>query len=341
MEHLPKVSYIVPVYKTEAYLPQCVESLRRQTCPDIELILVDDGSPDGCPALCDAYAAQDERIRVVHKKNGGLVSAWMAGVAISSGQYLAFVDSDDWVDDEMTEAMLAHAGGAKKEIICCGYLLEKEKSVAKGDHSLAPGIYEKEQLEGDIRQRILGNSPRLIIMSRCMKLFSRQLIVDNLSFCDPTIVMGEDVNITLSALLDCERLVILEAARYYHYRLLAASMAHRYDPKLYDNICRLRDKLRQVFAAKGIANGEEQAEKEFLLLFLLVMRNELRGNGREGIRVLQGLLKEEVMRRLVRETPLTVRDKADACLYLGMRHPNKLLLWCLQKLLKAYDLRGC
>ena len=87
------ISVIVPVYKVEKYLRRCLDSLAAQTLDDIEIIIVDDGSPDGCPAICDEYAAKDARMKVVHKENGGLVSAWMAGVSMSTGDYLCFVST--------------------------------------------------------------------------------------------------------------------------------------------------------------------------------------------------------------------------------------------------------
>ena len=89
---MPKVSIVVPVYKVEKYLVRCVCSLQNQTLRDIEIILVDDGSPDSCPEMCDALAAQDSRIRVIHKKNGGLSSARNAGLKVASGKYVGFVD---------------------------------------------------------------------------------------------------------------------------------------------------------------------------------------------------------------------------------------------------------
>ena len=94
----PLVSIIVPVYKTEAYLDQCVQSIFGQTYEKIEVILVDDGSPDRCPALCDEYARRDCRVKVVHKCNEGAAFARKAGIMASSGQYLLMVDSDDWLD---------------------------------------------------------------------------------------------------------------------------------------------------------------------------------------------------------------------------------------------------
>lgn len=92
------ISVIVPVYKVEPYLDKCVQSIVDQTFQNLEIILVDDGSPDNCPAMCDAWAAKDDRIKVIHKENGGLSDARNAGLAVATGDYIAFVDSDDWID---------------------------------------------------------------------------------------------------------------------------------------------------------------------------------------------------------------------------------------------------
>ena len=105
----PGISVIVPVYKAEAFLDQCVQSILGQTERDFELLLVDDGSPDGSPAMCDAYAAQDLRVRVIHKPNGGVSSARNAGLDAAAGDYIVFIDSDDYVDGDYLEALLRAA----------------------------------------------------------------------------------------------------------------------------------------------------------------------------------------------------------------------------------------
>lgn len=115
---MPKVSVIVPVYNAEKYLQECVDSILRQTLADLELILVDDGSTDSSPALCDRYAEQDARVKVIHKPNGRAASARNAGIRAASGDYVAFVDSDDWVSPEMYEKCWAPARMRRCAIMC-------------------------------------------------------------------------------------------------------------------------------------------------------------------------------------------------------------------------------
>ena len=120
------VSIIVPVYKVESYLHRCVDSILAQTFSDFELILVDDGSPDSCGAICDEYARQDSRIHVIHQENGGLSAARNAGIdwafANSDSQWLTFVDSDDWIHPQMLEAMWNAAQKDGTPVVVCGYL---------------------------------------------------------------------------------------------------------------------------------------------------------------------------------------------------------------------------
>ena len=123
---MPKISIIVPVYKVEAYLRRCVDSVLAQTFQDFELILVDDGSPDSCGAICDDYAAKDGRVHVIHQKNGGLSAARNAGIdwtfASSDSQWLTFIDSDDWVHPSYLETLLQAAQETGVELSICGFV---------------------------------------------------------------------------------------------------------------------------------------------------------------------------------------------------------------------------
>lgn len=116
-----KVSVIVPIYKVEPYLDCCVQSIVDQTYENLEIILVDDGSPDNCPAMCDDWAAKDSRIRVIHKENGGFSSARNAGLDAATGDYIQFVDSDDWILPDMTAALVSCAVKENADVVRCGY----------------------------------------------------------------------------------------------------------------------------------------------------------------------------------------------------------------------------
>ncbi|MDO4304704.1 MAG: glycosyltransferase family 2 protein [Bacillota bacterium] len=235
-----KVSLIVPVYNTEAYLKRCVASLREQSYENLEIILVDDGSTDNSGKLCDEYERQDARIKVIHKKNGGLISAWKAGVEGSTGEYLCFVDSDDWVDTAMVSEMAKQLSGSDREIISSDYVIEWENGNKQYVwQELPAGVYEGAELKRVV-PRLLGQEKRYVCISRCMKLISRSLIENNCKYSDPAIRMGEDTTIMLPSLIDCKRLVIMDHKAYYHYFYVNESMVHKYDRNLFKNIELLR-----------------------------------------------------------------------------------------------------
>ena len=121
MNSQPKISVIVPVYKVENFLDRCVESIVGQTYENLEIILVDDGSPDNCPALCDAAAAKDARIRVIHQKNGGLSAARNAGLDAARGAWIGFVDSDDYIAPEMYEVLYQAVQSTGADLALCDY----------------------------------------------------------------------------------------------------------------------------------------------------------------------------------------------------------------------------
>ena len=124
----PLISVIVPVYKVEPYLDQCVNSIVNQTYTNLEIILVDDGSPDNCPQMCDDWAKKDSRIKVIHKENGGLSDARNAGLAIASGEYIGFVDSDDWISEDMYHLLYDNMLDNDSDISACGVEMFYENS---------------------------------------------------------------------------------------------------------------------------------------------------------------------------------------------------------------------
>lgn len=141
MKKEPLISVIVPIYKVERYLAKCVRSILNQTYRNLEVILVDDGSPDGCGAICDQFAQEDSRVRVIHKENGGLSDARNAGIDIATGDYFSFIDSDDWLDGNAYEAMLAVAEKYNAKLVCAGRY-DEDETTGQSQVGLCP---EKEE----------------------------------------------------------------------------------------------------------------------------------------------------------------------------------------------------
>lgn len=334
------ISVIVPVYNTKEYLPRCMDSLLCQEYEEKEILLVDDGSTDGSGELCDEYERQHSYVRALHKENGGLMSAWMAGVAESLGEYLCFVDSDDWVETDMLKQMSELLTGTGKEIVVCNHSIDRDNGEKILQiNGLAPGVYERDALEKDVFYKLLGNEVRKVCFSRCMKLISRELIVENLKFCDQRIRMGEDLNIMLPAILDAQKLVIMKDSYFYHHYYNQSSMVHKYDAGLYENIRHLKGIMYQIIAEKYKGSGQadeirKRADMEYIFLLLLAVKNEARGNQKGYRHNIKTLCEEE--RELIKDTPVKVETKANWLLYLTLKHPNVFSLTLLRMAMLIY-----
>lgn len=338
------VSVVIPVYNVEEYLDECMKSILEQTYTLLDIILVDDGSKDKSAQMCDAYAERDSRIQVLHKENGGLISAWTAGVNIAKGNYLVFVDSDDWIEPNMIEELVKYSDGSSKEIICSNYIIEKiEKQKAiKVKQSMLPGVYGRKEIEELLFPYLLGEEVRRIHASRCMKLISKELIVENIQYTNQQVSMGEDLSIMLPAILDADRIVILEEGYFYHYRFVDASMAHKYNALLHEKVTLLVNSLHQVIEKKITSPTDKQMffnglQKEYIYLLFFVIKNELRGPGKGLLLRIRSILQEAKEQFELEGVVLEVSCMANKLLYAIWKKPNKIRVTMVRTVIQIFD----
>lgn len=220
------ISIIVPIYNVIPYLPQCLESLVRQTFSDIEIILVDDGSTDGSAEICNRYARQDSRITVIHKENGGLVSARKTGLKAANGEYIAYVDGDDWIELNMYERMYARITEWNADVVMCGRYEDTGSVSRKVFHGIPEGRYDKRALLKDVYPRMIVNDAFFewgIFPGVWDKLFRRERLERFQMAVDERIMMGEDAACTYPCLLNAESVYVMQEC-LYHYRQRASSM---------------------------------------------------------------------------------------------------------------------
>ena len=211
------ISVIVPVYKVEKYLPQCVDSILAQTYRNLEIILVDDGSPDGCAAICDEYAKKDNRVRVIHQKNAGVSAARNAGLDCAQGEYIGFVDSDDFIAPEMFEALLSLIKKYHVSISMCQY--RHVRGVTQGKDALSfkndstDGVWPvKEALHVVLTQ----NNYAGFLWN---KLYHRSLFNGKEPVrLDPAILITEDMLAVVQCMLNCGE-VAYTTQPYYGARI--------------------------------------------------------------------------------------------------------------------------
>lgn len=214
------LSIIVPVYKVEKYLSKCVDSILAQTYTDFELILVDDGSPDCCPDICDAYAKNDSRVRVIHQKNAGTQSAVIAGVEASRGEYIGFADSDDWLEPEMYEVLMGLMQEYRLDCAFCNFreISEQTGKSFAADFGIAEGLYDEHNIR-DFYAHLLPTLTDLkyVKLVRWNKVFCRDKISRYILEADKTIVHGEDKVVIFPAMAECERVYYTDKI-LYNYR---------------------------------------------------------------------------------------------------------------------------
>lgn len=253
---MPRLSVIVPVYNTEKYLRECIDSILAQTFPDFELILVDDGSPDGSGAICDEYAGKDPRIHVIHQENGGVTNARKAGMRIAKGDWISFVDSDDWLDTTMYEVMLKKAENCAAQMVICDAVLEFPDKIEAAGNLAPEGFYDKTAMEKKIYPTMLMNFDQRrpgVAGWLCNKIFAKPLLERFFWSVDDSIVFSEDALCSYAAVLECEGIYICRST-LYHYRQHPDSVMHQYNgTKRYQNLLRAYKAHQEVLAIHGSA----------------------------------------------------------------------------------------
>lgn len=232
------ISIIVPVYKTEKYLDRCIESIINQTYINLEIILVDDGSPDNCPSMCDGWVEKDSRIKVIHKENGGVSSARNAGLDIAKGDYVGFVDSDDYIQADMYKTLYDEALKNNCDIVVCSYQINDEDIGNDGFSKIRQLDAMKLITTGDYKYGVLWN-----------KLYKRSVIKD---IKMPSLVCCEDLVFNYYVFKNAENISETEL-KLYHYEQNESSVTnHTFAKGAFD----------ALKAKKIMLENEEETELE-------------------------------------------------------------------------------
>lgn len=247
MPDTPKISFIVPVYNVKTYLKACVDSLLRQSCPDFELLLIDDGSTDGSGVLCDALAAGDARVHCTHMANGGVSAARNEGINSAKGEWLCFVDADDWVSEDYA-SLVAQYGALEMDILLFSYtpVFDGRPPKAHPLPDAAPrplGRKELTEVQRGILNRYYKGAVDCLayhVTGPCAKAYRRVTVLAGALSFPRGIISGEDSYFNFCFLDNAARGLLVPAVVYY-YRQNRASVTKRYQPGLWES-------YRQVIA---------------------------------------------------------------------------------------------
>lgn len=238
MQHGPLVSVIVPIYKVEKFLRQCVDSISNQTYRKLEIILVDDGSPDNCGAICDEYAAGDERIRVIHRKNGGLSAARNTGLDAAKGEYFFFVDADDWISENTIQKMLDTYEETNADLVICNIKPFYEAEYAgpkKQDSPLKSEVLDQEKLI----ERLMQNAAWYYCVA-WNKLYRRTML-EKIRF--PVDYIHEDEAVAHRVFEKCQTVAVIADPLYYYRQTNGGIMASGTSVKSTDALSAIADRL--------------------------------------------------------------------------------------------------
>lgn len=238
----PLISVIVPIYNVEKYLARCVDSIVNQTYKNLEIILVDDGSPDRCPQMCDDYAEKDSRIKVVHKKNGGLSDARNAGMAVATGKYISFIDSDDYVSDDFFECLLDVMNKENSDIAECSVVkFYEDNRFDEFSDDLSVKTYDTQ----DAMSALIAENP--FHQHVWNKLYKTELVKDI-----PYAVgkLNEDEFWTYQVFGRANKVSKLNKTMYYYFQRNSSIMGVGYN-------------IRRLDALEGKANRQKYIENNF------------------------------------------------------------------------------
>lgn len=252
------LSVIVPVYNIEKYVEKCIQSIISQTYRDLEIILVDDGSTDSSGGICDAYARIDSRIVVIHKENGGLVSARKAGLRVAKGEYITYVDGDDWIDDSAYENMCGKIKSEEVDMVFYGHFENTGNVQKEVHHNVEFGVYDNDRLKTEIYPRMIAGDSFFewqVFPAVWDMIVKKELLEKSQYEVDDDIAMGEDAACVYPCLLTANK-VCFEKKAFYHYRQTSDSMIkqkqdveieRRKFATLYKSVDRRLEKLTGIY----------------------------------------------------------------------------------------------
>ena len=333
------VTVVVPVYKTERYLDQCIESIVGQTYADLEILLIDDGSPDNCPAICDQWAARDSRIRVIHKTNAGLGMARNTGIENASGEYICFFDSDDYVDPKTIELAYESCKKERADIAVFGFANVDSQGVQTKKSVLRPPkkVYSGQEVQQSFLPDLIGTDPKTgnatnLCMSACMMLCSTELIrKSGWAFSSERDIISEDVYSLIGLYQYVQRVVILEDVLYF-YRENPKSLTHTYREDRFEKVKYFYQECVKLCRHCGYGpEAQRRCAEPFVsfVIALLKQEAEYHSSRKEALARIRQIISDELLQEVLRQKKKEKTGFSRKILYWTIRNRQYMLCYCL------------
>ena len=340
------VSVIVPMYKVENYIKRCLDSLIKQTFQDIEIICVDDGSPDKSGEIAEYYAVQDQRVKVIHKKNAGLGMARNTGLEFATSKYVMFVDSDDFLNLNLIEELVNAAIKNCADTVIAGYSRYKNGVSGSVSNTLEDRVFYKKEIITDVLYKMIGpkrNGADTVNMAVWRVLFSLELIKkNNLQFPSEREFISEDIIFDLHYYPTCSCVCGIKNTGY-QYCFNEKSLTEKYDSNRFQMGKKLFFEKRKILKEKVIYEAaQERTEESFMQYTRYSIKSEVKHtkqNGREKtIENIAQIIQDVDLRKLVLNRTGEYKNIIDRIIDLGIKKKNAKMIYYI--LLIAYKVRN-
>ena len=268
MNFIPKISVLIPVYNVEKYIRRCLDSIKDQTFKDFECILIDDGSPDNCPVICDEYAKIDSRFIVIHQKNAGVSAARNAGLDAAKGEWVCFVDSDDWVELDYLEKLYNEAEKSNADIVGCDLIREEITDSYIQEVPLIPNKTSCSSI-------LTGEIPGWL----WIKLFKKDFLNDNAIRCIDGLDMCEDTLVSLKAFFYAHRISYVHKALYHYNLYNQGSLTTVLNEKKIKQIIEINEEYKKFLINAGVYEkykNDLRKRYAFSKLWILIDANKMK-----------------------------------------------------------------
>ncbi len=333
-------SVIVPIYNVEKYLRRCVDSVLCQSFEDFELILVNDGSPDGCPEICDQYAEKDKRIKVIHKENGGLVSARQAGIKVAEGEYVFNLDADDAITSDALYSAYEIIKETGTDLVSFSYKFYINGEIGEAVHDLVDeGFYDTEEIKEKIFPKLLSDeNMKHMFYFLWGKAIKRTLLTQHQLSVRKTISLGEDLSCTVPVFLHAES-VYMSRKAVYLYTIRNDSISTSFKCGQILQIADVIDHLKSL-DVKNWHDFEKQLARYSCFMCFAILAAAAQGNHFDCISEIKTLILNSVHRELIKKAEFkNITFKSRVCISLMKKELYTLAFYFLY-FCKQFKKRG-
>lgn len=340
-----KVSIVIPIYNTEKFLNRCIESTLNQSHNNVEVILVDDESPDNCPAMCDEWAKKDSRIKVVHKKNAGLGMARNSGIEVATGDYVIFLDSDDYIHRDTCKTAIKAIEDNGTDICCYSCTNVYSNREYPANISRICGVYKNEQVINPFLTNSIAASEhrqeKPIFVSACMVMYKAYIFKTlGLRFLSERDYLNEDLIFRIELCKLIKSLVIIPNPFYYYYHN-EGTLTTRYKANRFDATIIMFEKVNDEIKEFDLPELYRRSQRALMVNLIVCLKHEIlfaKENGLfKALKNIKTICKNDTVQEVLHTYPIDRMPKKQKFLFKAIQHKCVIMIWAFCKFKKIED----